>query len=306
MNVLEIQNLKKQFGSHSVLKDVNVTVPEHSVFGFLGKNGAGKTTTMKIVLGLLQTDGGEVHVMGEKVVYGQTNTNRFIGYMPDVPEFYNYMNAIEYLKLCGRIAGMSDKNTRIKSEELLELVGLKGVKKRVGGYSRGMKQRLGIAQALFHEPKLLICDEPTSALDPVGRREVLEIMEQVKERTTVVFSTHVLTDVERICDRVAVLDEGNIVLTGKLEEIREKNRKNQILIEFPHKEGLQQFMMEPRFERLIEGAQPGSRQITIQTKEIEQAESELMLGLCEMRLMPSKLEVLEPTLEGLFMEAVKE
>lgn len=306
MNVLEIQGLRKQFGLHQVLKDVNVNVPEHSVFGFLGKNGAGKTTTMKIVLGLLQAEGGEVHVMGRKVVYGQTDTNRFVGYMPDVPEFYNYMSAIEYLKLCGQIAGMSDKNICIKSEELLEIVGLKGVKKRVGGYSRGMKQRLGIAQALFHEPKLLICDEPTSALDPVGRREVLEIMEQVREKTTVVFSTHVLTDVERICDRVAVLDGGEIVLTGQLEAIREKNRKNQILLEFPHKECLQKFMREPRFERLIEGAQLENRQITIQTKEIERVESELMLGLCEMRLMPSKLEVLEPTLEGLFMEAIKE
>lgn len=305
MNILKIEGLKKKFDSHQVLEGLNIEVPEHSVFGFLGKNGAGKTTTMKIVLGLMQADAGEVQILGEKVVYGQTATNRFVGYLPDVPEFYSYMTPKEYLRLCGQITGMTDKQIRLKSGELLELVGLKGVKKRIGGFSRGMKQRLGIAQALFNEPRLLICDEPTSALDPVGRREVLAIMEQVREKTTVVFSTHVLSDVERICDRVAVLNGGKTVMEGSLEEIKERHRKNSLLIEFPQKENLQRFITEPLFQRLLLQSQREGSQIIIHAKNIEQAEAELIYGLNETRLMPSRLEILEPTLEGLFMEAIQ-
>ena len=305
MNVLEITGLKKKFGSHQVLDGLSIAVPEHSVFGFLGKNGAGKTTTMKIVLGLLQSDGGEVRVLGEKSVYGENAANRFIGYLPDVPEFYSYMTPVEYLRLCGQITGMKEKQIRLKTEELLELVGLKGVKKRIGGFSRGMKQRLGIAQALFNEPKLLICDEPTSALDPVGRREVLDIMEQVKDKTTVIFSTHVLTDVERICDRVAVLNNGKTVMEGRLDEIREMYRKNALLIEFERKESLQRFTHEPAFNKLLASSRQEGSQIIIEAADIEQAESELIRGLNETQIMPSRLEILEPSLEGLFMEAIQ-
>lgn len=305
MNILEIEGLRKKFGAHQVLDGLNIVVPEHSVFGFLGKNGAGKTTTMKIVLGLLKADAGEVRVLGEKVEYGQTSTNRFVGYLPDVPEFYSYMTPKEYLRLCGRITGMTDKQIMRKSEELLELTGLKGVKKRIGGFSRGMKQRLGIAQALFNEPKLLICDEPTSALDPVGRREVLDIMEQVREKTTVIFSTHVLSDVERICDRVAVLNDGKTVMEGTLGEIKERHRKNSLLIEFTRKESMDRFMEEPLFRQLLKQSKREGSQIIIHTKDIEQAEAQIIRGLNETRLMPSRLEILEPSLEGLFMEAIQ-
>lgn len=305
MNVLEIKDLRKRFGSHQVLDGLTINVPEHSVFGFLGKNGAGKTTTMKIVLGLLQADSGAVHILGERASYGQTATNRFVGYLPDVPEFYGYMTPKEYLNLCGQITGMSKKQIQMKSEELLELVGLKDIKKRIGGFSRGMKQRLGIAQALFNEPRLLICDEPTSALDPVGRREVLAIMEQVREKTTVIFSTHVLSDVERICDRVAVLNDGKTVLEGTLDEIREKHRKNSLLIEFPRKETLQRFEGEPIFQQILVQSKREGNQIVIHANNIEQTEAYLIRGLNETQLMPSRLEILEPTLEGLFMEAIQ-
>lgn len=305
MNILEIEGLEKRFGSHQVLDGLSFNVPEHSVFGFLGKNGAGKTTTMRIVLGLMKADSGEIRVQGEKAVYGQTATNRFIGYLPDVPEFYSYMTPKEYLRLCGRITGMDEKQIRIKSDELLKLVGLKGVKKRIGGYSRGMKQRLGIAQALFNEPKLLICDEPTSALDPVGRREVLEILEQVREKTTVIFSTHVLSDVERICDRVAVLNDGKTAAEGTLEELKERHRKNSLLVEFNRKETLKRFTEEPIFKKLLAESKQEGNQIIIHAKDIGQAEAELIYGLNETRLLPVRMEILEPSLEGLFMEAIR-
>lgn len=212
--MLRITNLKKHFGDKEVLTGLNLSVPEHSVFGFVGENGAGKTTTMKIILGLLKSDRGEVFVSGERVKYGQTATNRYIGYLPDVPEFYSFMTAREYLRLCGESLEMGKNDIEKRSDELLTLVGLSKENHRIRGFSRGMKQRLGIAQALLGRPKILICDEPTSALDPIGRKEILDILLSSKKQTTVLFSTHILSDVERICTDVAFLNNGKIAMQG--------------------------------------------------------------------------------------------
>ena len=238
MDMLAITNLQKRFGDKSVLKGLDLSVPEHSVFGFIGKNGAGKTTTMKTILGLLKADGGEILVSGEKVVYGQTATNRHIGYLPDVPEFYPFMTAPEYLSFCGEITGMSRIEIKSRSNELLKLVGLGNEKHRIKGFSRGMKQRLGIAQALLNRPKLLICDEPTSALDPVGRKEILDILMAVREQTTVLFSTHILSDVERICTDVAFLNDGVVNIQGKLSDIKSQYRTEEYVLETGNEEEL--------------------------------------------------------------------
>ena len=177
MDILQIRDLKKRFGDKEVLKGLSLSVPEQSIFGFIGQNGAGKTTTMKMVLGLMSPDQGEILVAGEKVYFGQTATNRHIGYLPDVPEYYSFMTPAEYLSFSGEITGMKQEELKLRVKELLELVGLGEEKHRIKGFSRGMKQRLGIAQALLSHPKLLICDEPTSALDPVGRKEILDILD---------------------------------------------------------------------------------------------------------------------------------
>ncbi len=228
MNVLEVSHISKHFGDKEVLKDVSFNVPENCIFGFIGKNGAGKTTAMKAVLGLHPVDGGEIKVCGEKVTYGNSPTNRNVGYLPDVPEFYGFMNAAEYLKLCGEITGMSSDDIKKRSGELLEMVGLSGEKHRIKGFSRGMKQRLGIAQALLNRPKLLICDEPTSALDPVGRHEILDILLAAKEQSSVVFSTHILSDVERICSDIAILEGGKIVLGGSVDELKKRTESQSV------------------------------------------------------------------------------
>lgn len=138
MDMLRITNLKKHFGDKEVLTGLNLSVPEHSVFGFVGENGAGKTTTMKIILGLLKSDRGEVFVSGERVKYGQTATNRYIGYLPDVPEFYSFMTAREYLRLCGESLEMGKNDIEKRSDELLTLVGLSKENHRIRGFSRGM------------------------------------------------------------------------------------------------------------------------------------------------------------------------
>ena len=231
MDILTIRGLEKRFGDKDVLLGLDLTVPEGSIFGFVGRNGAGKTTTMKAVLGLMGPDGGEIFVAGERVSYGQTPTNRYIGYLPDVPEFYSFMTPREYLRLCGETMNMPRAEIEKWSGELLELVGLGGERHRIRGFSRGMKQRLGIAQALLGQPKLLICDEPTSALDPIGRKEILDILLSVKDRTTVLFSTHILSDVERICTDAALLEGGRIAMQGSIEELKGIKRAESFKIE---------------------------------------------------------------------------
>jgi ABC-2 type transport system ATP-binding protein len=229
-NILEIRNLSKSFGTNKVVDNISFDVPEGSVFGFIGANGAGKTTTMNMILGFLEADGGEIITCGEKVSFGETIKS--IGYLPDVPEFYNYMKPIEYLTLCGKLSGMSKSKINARSKELLEIVGLTKANRRIGGFSRGMKQRLGIAQALLGEPKLLICDEPTSALDPMGRKEILDILTAVKGKTTVLFSTHILSDMERICDRVAFLHKGKIVLASAISDLKVQHKSKSIVLEY--------------------------------------------------------------------------
>lgn len=305
MDILSIEHLNKSFGNHQVIKDLSFSVPEHSVFGFLGQNGAGKTTTMKMVLGLLKPDGGNIKVCGESVRYGETKTNRFIGYLPDVPEFYNYMNAVEYLSMCGDITGMSVDDIKQKTKELLTLVGLNTVNKRIGSYSRGMKQRLGIAQALLNDPVLLICDEPTSALDPIGRIEILDILQRVKGKTTVVFSTHILSDVERICDRVAVLHDGKLALSGTLTDIKLKHKQDGIRIEFSTHEELVTLLSSDRLIPFLKGAEQTDLAVTLHTQDVLKTESEVIALLAQENILPTRLEVLEPTLESLFIEVVR-
>jgi len=232
MSVLSIKNLSKSFGTNKVIDNISFEVPEGSVFGFIGANGAGKTTTMKMILGLLPFDSGEIYVCGEKVSFGATKTNRFIGYLPDVPEFYGYMRPKEYLYLCGEVVGLNSEVIKQRTSYLLEKVGLADVTKRIKSFSRGMKQRLGVAQALFNEPKLLICDEPTSALDPIGRKEILDILKGIRGNTTVIFSTHILADVERICDRLAVLHNSNIVLESAISDLKLERKSRTVELEF--------------------------------------------------------------------------
>ncbi len=232
MKALEVQNLQKSFGSHEVLKDVTFQAARGRALGFIGVNGAGKTTTMKIIAGLMRSDGGMVAAAGE---------NAPMGYLPDVPAFYSYLTAREYLQLCGGIMGQNPGETARESEELLKLVGLGDVSKRIGTFSRGMKQRLGMAQALLGGPELLLCDEPTSALDPRGRREILELISRIKKRTTVVFSTHVLTDVEQVCDDVAILHNGQILYCGELHKLKQEHGSTILQLEFASVQESKQF-----------------------------------------------------------------
>ena len=297
-DVLTLRGVCKRFGDREVLRGLDLSVPAGSIFGFVGKNGAGKTTTMKAILGLLRIDCGEILVSGERVCYGETPTNRHIGYLPDVPEFYGFMSPREYLSLCGESMGMAKREIAARSDALLSLVGLADDGHRIGGFSRGMKQRLGIAQALLARPKLLICDEPTSALDPVGRREILDLLASVRRETTVLFSTHILTDVERIATDLAFLDGGSIVLSGTVDQIKRAHSLKEFVVE----------TLEPCVAERLLSAFDGVRPIDATTLAFAGDEARMLsvLGFLAKEQLPvRRVECAEPSLETLFMEVVK-
>ena len=221
---VSVDNLTKAYPAHTAVDQLTMSVPQGSVFGFLGPNGAGKTTTVRMVLGFARPTSGSVSVLGHDLGSSSDTElallRRRIGFLPDVPGFYPWMSARDVLRFAASLVGIKGTTLTKRTESLLELAGLSDVRQRVGGYSRGMKQRLGIAQALIGAPDLLVLDEPTSALDPIGRKAVLDMVAALRGRTTVFFSTHILSDVERVCDEVAILDKGRLVTQGSVEELK--------------------------------------------------------------------------------------
>jgi ABC-2 type transport system ATP-binding protein len=217
---IEARGLTKQFGRILAVDRLDLVVPHGSIFGLLGPNGAGKTTTIRILTGLARPSAGSASVAGVKVGLDRPELRRRLGYLDQDPRFYGWMTGRELLELVGRLHGLSGPELRARVAEMLERTGLTGAaERRIGGYSGGMRQRLGIAQALLHRPQILFLDEPVSSLDPEGRRDLLELIAGLRGEATVVFSSHVLSDVERICDRVAILHRGRLVTEGPLEAL---------------------------------------------------------------------------------------
>ena len=217
---IETRALTKQFGGILALDRLDLVVPQGSIFGLLGPNGAGKTTTIRILTGLARPTAGSASVVGIAVDLDQPELRRRLGYLDQDPRFYSWMKGRELLELVGRLHGLAGSELRARVAEMLERTGLTpAAERRIGGYSGGMRQRLGIAQALLHGPQLLFLDEPVSSLDPEGRRDLLALIADLRGEATVVFSTHVLSDVERICDRIAILDRGRLVTEGPLDEL---------------------------------------------------------------------------------------
>lgn len=222
--MLKVQNINKKYGNFEVLKNISFEIKKGTIYGFLGPNGAGKSTTMNILSGLIDFDGGDIYLDGEDFKKNKRQLLRKVGYLPQNPVFYNYMNANEYLHFIGEITNMPEINIKKRTVEILDIVKLtESSKRKIGQYSGGMKQRLGIAVALFNKPEMVFLDEPTSALDPEGRMEILEFIKDLKsEGTTVFLSTHILSDIERVCDKVSILDKGQILVTDNLENLKNK------------------------------------------------------------------------------------
>jgi len=228
---IEIKGLTKKYGDTVSLDGIDLTVQEGSIFGFLGPNGAGKTTTLRILTGLARPTSGTAKVFGYDVTKGTNEVRSMMGFLPDVPGYYEWMTADEYLRLAGKLFGVRGDTLESRVQSLLELSGLDKTTTKVGGYSRGMRQRLGVAQALISAPRVLFLDEPTSALDPIGRKDVLDMITALKGKATVFFSTHILTDIERVCDTVAILDAGRVVEQATIAELKAKRGTRRIVVE---------------------------------------------------------------------------
>jgi len=224
VNAIEMRNLSKIYkgkrGSRvEALKGLNLTVGDGEIFGFLGPNGAGKSTTIKLIMGLITPTSGEALVMGHRT--GSTESRRNIGYLPENPAFYDYLSADEYLDFVGKTFGMDQGRLQSRKEEVLTLLELRDACHRpMRSYSKGMVQRLGLAQVLIHDPDVYILDEPMSGLDPLGRALVKNIILELKARgKCVFFSTHITADVESVCDRVGVVLKGELKIVEKVESV---------------------------------------------------------------------------------------
>lgn len=220
-SVIQTQGLSRSFNEVEALKPLDLSVPKNSIFGFLGPNGAGKTTAMKLLLGLIRPTAGSGTIFGRDIVRDSVEIRTRVGYLPQDPRFYEHMTARQILDFTARFF-FKGPNREIEKrvDEVLELVGLSGKADRpIKGYSGGERQRLGIAQAQVNYPDLLILDEPAASLDPLGRRDVLTVMERLQKHTTIFYSTHILDDVQQVSDTVAILNHGELVAYGLIEEL---------------------------------------------------------------------------------------
>ncbi len=217
------RGLTKHYGSVHALEDLDLEVPPGSIFGFLGPNGAGKTTTLRLLTGLGHPTRGTAHVAGIDVGRADAGFARSIGYLDQDPRFYGWMRGRELLGLVADLHGMAGPSRGARIDEALETTGLTDAAERtIGGYSGGMRQRMGLAAVLLNRPPVLFLDEPVSSLDPSGRHDILDVIGGLRGTATVFMSTHILNDVERVCDRVAIIDRGRLVAEGPIDELLER------------------------------------------------------------------------------------
>lgn len=295
--VLEIKNLKKSFGKRKVIDDISLEVKEGEIYGFLGPNGSGKTTTIKMILRLIDNDAGEIKVNGYDTKKQFEKAMEYIGAIVENPDMYRYMTGRDNLKLHARIRNVDSK----RIEEVLELVGLKDrADEKVGKYSLGMKQRLGLALTLLHRPKVLILDEPTNGLDPAGIKKLRDILKEIahKEGVAVFVSSHILSEMQLMCDKVAVLDNGKIV---KTEEIAKSEEEKTERVEIRVKEVEKAVAILKEKYEIEAKVDKNNIEIIILTEKLPEVIKELAINDVEIKAVIPK----EHTLEDIFFDATK-
>lgn len=306
MEAVRCQGLTKHFGSIVGIEELDLSIEEGVIFGFLGPNGAGKTTTLRLLTGLSRPTSGRAWVADEEVRLGSVSLQSKIGYLPEEPAFYGWMTGAEYLKFVGDVFRLPPRENGSRCEELLELVDLTdAASRRVGGYSRGMRQRLGIAQALVNRPKVLFLDEPSSALDPLGRAEVLETLVRLKgEATTIFLSSHILGDVERVCDVVGIVDSGRLVVESGVEELRQRFARPLFEVEFeePGTSFVNSLERVAWVEKVEVVAGGNLFKLRVSAADVVAAKRELPKLIAESGLTMRQYQLLLPSLEQVFIE----
>lgn len=233
MNVIETKNLTKIFGRKLIaVNNVNLSVKEASIYGFLGPNAAGKTTTIRLLLGLIKPSAGSIKIFDEEMTFNSSHLRRRIGYLPTDPKFPPKMTPIKYLNFIGKIFCLSNEVRTPRLSKLIRAVDLlPAASREIKGFSTGMTTRLGIAAALMNDPELLILDEPTAGLDPSGRKSTLELINELGREKTIFLSSHILSDIDRICTHIGVINQGKIIFSGPIKDMKKLIRSNSIQLE---------------------------------------------------------------------------
>lgn len=298
-------NLSKTYGEVDAVKCINLVVPQHSIFGLLGPNGAGKSTTIKLLTRQIAPTSGQAWVAEAPITGHSRDVRNQIGYLGEQPAVYSWMSGREFLDFVGELFKLKPEIYRKRRDELLALVGLKSAaKRRIGGYSNGMRQRLGIAQALMNNPRVLILDEPVSALDPLGRKEILELLANLRGQTTIFFSSHILEDVDRICDEVAILNRGSLLIQASTTRLKKLYTRSLIKVEMGADPRVLVDLLSQ--EAYVQRVEVEGEQVSIFVRDVAEATYHLPAILAQTNSPLLHYEVCKPTLEDVFVQLVEE
>jgi ABC-2 type transport system ATP-binding protein len=301
------EGLVKRYHDVVALDHLSLSVPQGSIFGFLGPNGAGKTTAIRLLTGLARATEGRATVAGFNVGADSVALRERISYLDQQPQFYSWMRGRELLEFVGELYGLTGSELRKRVDEVLEISGLsEAARRKVGGYSGGMRQRLGLAQALINEPEVLFLDEPVSALDPAGRHDILQIIEQLRGRATVFMSSHILADIERVCDRVAIINDGRLIVESTVSDLQARYALPIFLLQFddgndPRVDALQSRLQS---EPWVTNVTRERDELRVSTDDPTTASSALLRLVADTGLSLVKFERARPSLEDIFLRLV--
>ncbi len=292
--LLQVDGLTKKYGEHNATENLSFEIKEHRSTALIGPNGSGKTTTLSMLAGLVSPTSGTIRFQTDST----KDVRSIIGFLPQYPKFFPWLSALEFTEMAARISGVPPKQAVKDAKKTLEFVGLGAVlNKRTGTFSGGMKQRLGLAQAIVHKPKLLLLDEPVSALDPVGRRQVMDLLKELQQQTTILYSTHILNDAEEMTDQLLFLRDGHLVESGSLDDVRARYANPRILIEFETRAELDRFSMLTPWQTTGNGLRLS---IDILAEKIEM--NDVLSVLSSNRCLVRKVEWQTASLEEIFMK----
>ena len=299
--MIRVENLVKTYGSVCALDGLSLNVESGAVYGFLGPNGAGKTTSMRILSGLARPESGRAWILGKEIGQPGSDVRSLIGVLPEEPAFYGWMTPREYLRdFVAPLYNIRGQVAVFRADELLETVGLKdAANRRIGGFSRGMRQRMGLAQALVHRPPVLLMDEPVSALDPAGRKEVLDLIESLRGQTTILLSTHILADVERVCDVIGIIDKGQLVVQSRRDELLA--RYVTPLFEIESDNGFGHWLEWVEKQAFVTNVTVLNHTARVLVKDVHKAQKALLESLARDALSVRRFEVVQPSLEDIFL-----
>ncbi|HFK1408874.1 TPA: ATP-binding cassette domain-containing protein [Bacillus cereus] len=296
---LEIKNVTKSFKGKIAVNNFSMELQAGECVGLIGPNGAGKSTLIKVISDITNPTAGEVLLNGIKI----SKMKSEIGYLPQYPNFFHWMTARETLTFMGQLSGLKKEELSKSIPKVLEKVGLKEEENaKVSTFSGGMKQRLGIAQALLHKPSLIVMDEPVSALDPIGRREVLNLIKEIKKDTTILLSTHILSDAEEICERFVIIKDGTKIEDTTITELLHRNRENKLIIEITAKD--QNWIEVVKKLPYVKNVEVVGLKIKVKVESIEINKNMLLQNALEHKVDIVKFKMSNDTLEEIFLKLV--